>query len=204
MSELSSLNFSQLSKTKLTSMMKVSRFWYLKDTQKGKSHGVQVKLLFWETSLWLYTLPAGLRQRKKEEEWRGLTGCSQASHVWWRSPWVSWWPSCSRGLISGWQVWGKARHPDAAPAQPGGPCGKNTHLHSRSHSNRGFCLFTATQSAAGFQGFFSSFKQGIKMILKRWIRAVWIIAINLQINRNLLQLVPSIQPKLNISEESRK
>lgn len=34
MSELSSLNFSQLSNTRLTSMMNVSKFWYLKNTAK--------------------------------------------------------------------------------------------------------------------------------------------------------------------------
>lgn len=36
MSELSSLNFSQLSNTRLTSMMNVSKFWYLKNRAKNR------------------------------------------------------------------------------------------------------------------------------------------------------------------------
>lgn len=36
MSELSSLNFSQLSNTRLTSMMNVSKFWYLKNRAKNQ------------------------------------------------------------------------------------------------------------------------------------------------------------------------
>lgn len=61
-------------------------------------------------------------KKKLKVKWQELTGCSQASHVWWRSPSVSWWPSCIPGPISGWRVLGRAMHPDVVPTQQAAPC----------------------------------------------------------------------------------
>ena len=96
-SEVSWLNFSQLSKTKLTSMKKVSRFWYLKKNKKTYIDHFLNNISFSDFCYSVTFKPWRISAVKNRTNDRKLTGCSQASHVWWSSPLVSWWPSCSQG-----------------------------------------------------------------------------------------------------------